>query len=165
MWKTPSPQQTLERLRLGLGWNIKIIYLVSDLVQTTGLCWAFWKPEPGSSRGARGRGEARGETWGLERGEWAQQKGPSVGEKMDFLVSHLCCEMEWPRLVVRMVSSGLGAIRVTAEAVCAGWRAHSLEPGTLLCLVLTGPTGPFGRAFVGEETHRLLVSGTLTHGG
>lgn len=39
------------------------------------------------------------------------------------------------------------------------------EPGAL-CLVLdAGPTGPFGRAFVGNETHRLLVSGTLTHRG
>lgn len=87
------------------------------------------------------------------------------GRRRDFLVSHLCCEMEWPRLVVRMVSSGLGAIRVPAEAVCAGRRAHSPSLGTL-CLVLdAGPTGPFGRAFVGEETHRLLISGTLTHGG
>lgn len=87
------------------------------------------------------------------------------GRRRDFPVSHLCCEMGQPRLVVRMVSSGLGAIKVPAEAVCAGRRAHSpsLEP---LCLDLDAdPTGPFGRAFVGEETHRLLVSGTLTHGG
>lgn len=116
----------------------------------------------------RGQGQRRGQRrrhggWG--GGDGLSRRAQVSGRRQDFPVSHLCCEMGRPRLVVRMVSSGLGAVKVLAEAVCAGRRAHSpsLEP---LCLVLdAGPTGPFGRAFVGKETHRLLVSGTLTHRG
>ena len=53
-----------------------------------------------------------------------------------------------------------------ASRGCVCWSESSQpEPG-VLCLVLdAGPTGPFGRAFVGNETYRLLVSGTLTHRG